>query len=78
MSKVRNDKSDTEIRKGYFMSKNNHSSTGVSVCGVLTIVFIVLKLIGVIHWSWVWVLCPLWISAIIVIVALVILFKLYK
>jgi len=36
----------------------------------LTIVFVVLKLTNVISWSWVWVLSPLWISAIIVILAL--------
>ena len=28
--------------------------------GLLTIVFITLKLIGVIDWAWVWVLAPLW------------------
>lgn len=31
--------------------------------GLLTIVFIVLKLLGKIAWSWVWVLSPLWIGA---------------
>lgn len=30
--------------------------------GVLTIVFIILKLTKVISWSWLWVLSPLWIS----------------
>ena len=30
---------------------------------VLTIVFIVLKICGVIYWDWIWVLSPLWISA---------------
>ena len=38
---------------------------------ILGIVFIVLKLCGVIEWSWVWVLAPFWISAIIVILTLV-------
>jgi len=28
--------------------------------GLLTIVFVTLKLIGGIDWSWVWVLAPLW------------------
>lgn len=37
------------------------SGAGVGFCGLLTIVFIVLKLIGVIGWSWLWVLSPLWI-----------------
>ena len=40
----------------------NSNKGGISFCGLLTIVFIVLKLIGVINWSWLWVLCPLWIG----------------
>lgn len=34
---------------------------GVGFLGLLTILFIALKLTGVITWSWVWVLAPLWI-----------------
>ena len=37
------------------------ASGGVSFSGVLLIVFVVLKLCGVISWSWWWVLSPLWI-----------------
>lgn len=29
---------------------------------LLTVAFVVLKLCGVISWSWLWVLSPLWIS----------------
>jgi hypothetical protein len=49
------------------MKNNNNSSSsgGIGFCGLLTIVFIVLKLCGVITWSWWWVLSPLWISTII-------------
>lgn len=36
-------------------------SSGISFCGVLTIVFIVLKLLGKVGWSWWWVVSPLWI-----------------
>lgn len=36
-------------------------SVGGGFFGLLTIAFIVLKLTGVIDWSWVWVLAPLWI-----------------
>ena len=36
---------------------------------LLTIAFIVLKLCGVIAWSWVWVLAPLWISVALVVLA---------
>ena len=39
---------------------------------ILQIVFIVLKLLGKITWSWLWVLSPLWISAAIAIVVFLI------
>lgn len=29
---------------------------------LLTVAFVVLRLVGVISWKWVWVLSPLWIS----------------
>jgi hypothetical protein len=38
------------------------SSGGIGFFGLLTIVFIILKLIGKIDWSWFWVLSPLIIS----------------
>ena len=41
--------------------ENKVSGAGIGFCGLLTIVFIVLKLIGVIGWSWLCVLAPLWI-----------------
>ena len=41
-------------------------SGGLALSEVLLVVFIVLKLLGVINWSWWWVLSPLWISLIIV------------
>lgn len=41
---------------------NESAPTGVGFSGLLTIVFIVLKLTGYINWSWIWVLSPLWIS----------------
>ena len=37
-------------------------SGGIGFTGLLTIVFIILKLIGKIDWSWWWVLSPLWIT----------------
>lgn len=42
------------------MNNNGSSGGGLGFCGILAIVFIVLKLCKVISWSWVWVLCPLW------------------
>lgn len=49
------------------MDNNNGSAGGVGFTGLLTIVFIALKLCGVINWSWVWVLSPIWIVAILTI-----------
>lgn len=46
---------------------------GLGVCDVLGIVFIVLKLVGVITWSWWWVLAPFWIPLAIVVLCLIIL-----
>ena len=37
------------------------SSGGIGFTGLLAILFIALKLTGVISWSWLWVLSPLWI-----------------
>lgn len=44
---------------------NKQASGGIGFTGTLTIVFIVLKLCGIIAWSWWWVLSPLWITAFI-------------
>ena len=47
---------------------NTHSTSssgGIGLGGALTLVFIVLKLVGVINWSWVWVLSPIWIALVI-------------
>lgn len=52
--------------------ENNGAKGGIGFVGLLQIAFIVLKLCGVIKWSWLWVLSPLWISAIIGVVLLVI------
>lgn len=43
-------------------SNNNTSSSGIGFVGLLTIVFITLKLCGVIAWPWLWVLSPILIS----------------
>ena len=40
--------------------KQSASSNGIGLSGVLFVVFLVLKLTGVISWSWWWVTAPLW------------------
>lgn len=41
--------------------RNNTTAGGIGFCGLLAVAFIVLKLTGVINWSWLWVLAPIWI-----------------
>lgn len=43
-------------------SSGNSNNGGMGIVTVLTIIFIVLKLCKVINWSWIWVLCPIWIE----------------
>ena len=38
---------------------------GMGFVGVLTLIFIVLKFTGNINWSWLWVLSPIWITALL-------------
>lgn len=59
------------------MTNTQKSTRGIGFTGLLTIAFIVLKLCGVINWSWVWVLAPLWIgwSLVLFIVAVVVVAK---
>lgn len=44
------------------MSESNSNSGGIGFTGLLTVLFIGLKLTGYITWSWWWVLSPLWIG----------------
>ena len=54
--------------------KNNSKKGGIGFVGLLTILFIALKLLGKISWSWVWVLSPLWIPVAISIIFIIIAF----
>ena len=58
--------------------KRNTASSGVGFTGLLAIAFIVLRLTNAIAWSWWWVLAPLWISFILVLVMLVIIYAILK
>jgi hypothetical protein len=55
-------------------SNTTTSSGGIGFVGLLTIVFIVLKLTNYITWSWWWVLSPIWISTSIAIPILIAVF----
>ena len=42
------------------MSDSSSSSSGIGVTDLLGVVFVTLKLTGVIDWSWWWVTLPFW------------------
>tara|TARA_R110000868_G_scaffold24475_1_gene96574 strand:- start:237 stop:428 length:192 start_codon:yes stop_codon:yes gene_type:complete len=50
------------------MSKES-SSSGISFMGMLTILFIALKLTNYIDWSWWWVLSPIWLGFLLAVFA---------
>ena len=54
---------------------NKTSSSGIGFGGLLTIVFIVLKLCKIINWSWWWVLSPIWITTIFAIIIIFVVAK---
>jgi len=53
---------------------SSSSSSGISTVGLLGIVFVVLKLTGVIDWSWWWVTCPFWAGWLLLLIILAVVF----
>lgn len=51
-------------------NNNGSKSGGISFAGMLTLIFVTLKLCHVIDWSWGWVLSPIWIDLIIWVIIL--------
>lgn len=65
------------IESGVYNNMENNSNTssgGIGFVGLLTIVFITLKLLNIITWSWWWVLSPIWITSILAVVGLALVF----
>jgi len=57
------------------MKNSSQSATGgIGFFGLLTIVFIVLRLTGFIDWSWLWVLAPLWMPIALVLAIVIVVF----
>lgn len=53
------------------MSNNDSSSSsGIGYLGLLELIFITLKLLGKIDWSWWWVLSPTWIPLLILLIVI--------
>lgn len=59
------------------MSDKIEVNTGIDFCGLLGVVFIVLKLCKVIAWSWWWVLLPLYGGLGLLIVGALVIFIIY-
>lgn len=51
---------------------DNKNSSGIGFIGLLTILFIGLKLLDKIDWSWWWVLSPIWITFVLGLIAVLI------
>ena len=60
------------------MSSNSNSGGGISLCGVIFIILLILKLIGVISISWWWVFSPLIIGFVIGILMVILILILGK
>ena len=56
------------------MNNNNKTTVngGIGFTGMLQIAFIVLKLLGVITWSWWLVLTPIWVSILLLAIVLIV------
>lgn len=50
-------------------NSSSSSSSGIGIFGLLGVVFVTLKLCGVIDWSWWWVTAPFWIGIVLFIAA---------
>lgn len=48
------------------MAQEAKTQNGIGFFGILTIVFIVLKLTHFITWSWPWVLAPVWMPFVLI------------
>ena len=60
------------------MSSNSNSGGGISLCGIIFIVLLILKLFGLISISWWWVFSPLIIGFVIGLICLIILILISK
>jgi hypothetical protein len=57
------------FQKDKIMSSKSSSSSGLSCGGTLQVILIMLKLLGLINWSWWWVMSP---SLIVIAIGLVV------
>ena len=60
------------------MNNEKTTSGGIGFGSALLLTFIILKLIGVIEWSWWWVLSPIWIPVVLLMAVSILLFVVYR
>jgi hypothetical protein len=60
------------------MKNSSSSSGGIGFIGLLTIAFVVLKLLKIITWSWLWVLSPIWICIALCVIVFMVIGILFK
>ena len=51
-------------------NSNSSSSSGIGFSGLLTVLFVGLKLTNYIDWSWWWVVSPIWVTLLVVLFVL--------
>ena len=60
------------------MNNEKTTSGGIGFGSALLLTFIILKLVGVINWSWWWVLSPIWIPVALLLAVSILLFVVYR
>ena len=60
------------------MDKNDNHTSGINFISLLTVALIVLKLLGKITWSWLWIFMPFIVSSVVTILASIFLIIGYK
>ncbi len=49
---------------------NSNTNNGIGAVGMLGVLFVAFKLLGIINWSWWWITMPFWIGGALVLVIL--------
>lgn len=49
-----------------------NNTNGVSTMVLITLVFFILKVLGYLQWSWLWILSPLWIPIVSIVLIVVV------
>lgn len=57
---------------------NDFTSGGIGFGSAILLMFIILKLVGVIDWSWWWILSPIWIPIVLLLAVSILLFVVYR